>query len=105
MRCEVLAMQHTKVFWYFRIAAHRISHPRASIYTTKSRTYQRKEYCKCFEHHERLAMAAQEGVADDRHHVADRSRGAFRVGKAVGTAHEVVGGKVLEHVTEQTLDS
>src|ERR1700723_2101862 len=105
MRRQVFAVQYPKVLWYFGVAAHRIGHPRARIDTAKSSAYQCEEHRERFEHHERLAMAAQQRITNDRHHVANRSRRAFRVGKAIGTAHEVVSGEVFEHVTEQTLDS
>ena len=79
------------------VLAHRIGHASAGVHAAERGADQRQEHGDRLGQHEVLAMAlAQQSVADNDHHVADRRRGSCRALHRVPRVQEVVCGKILE---------
>ena len=74
MRRQVLAVQQTEMLGHFLVTPHRVGHARAGVDARQRGADQRQENRQRFHQHERRAMSAQQRVADDHHHVANRRR-------------------------------
>src|SRR5260370_13164257 len=101
---EILAMEQAKVLGTLLVSTHSVGHACARVDASQRGADESEEYGKRFDQHETLAVTAEHRVADNGHHVADRSCRSLGVIKAVKVVHEVIRGEVLDEVHEQALN-
>ena len=104
VRSEVLGVQHAEVLRHFIVLAHGVGDARAGIHARERGADQRQEHGEGLHQHEDAAAAlAEEGIADDDHHVADGRRRARGGRHRVPAAEEVVRREILDQITERPL--
>ena len=100
-----LGVQHAEVLGSLIVLAHRVGHASAGVHAAQRGADQRQEHRDRLSQHEVLAVAlAQQRIADNDHHVADRRGGACRALHRIPRVQEVVGREVLKQVAEQPLN-
>ena len=105
VRAERLGVQHAEVLGSLVVLAHGVGHAGAGVHAGQGGADQRQEDGDRLSQHEVLAMPRpKQGIADDDHHVADGRGGPGRALHGVARVEEVICRKVLEEITDQSLD-
>src|SRR5208337_4956982 len=99
-------MKHTKMRWHFLVASHCKGNANSSVDACKGRTNQREKHGDSLDKHEPPSRlrTSEDPRTNNLHHIADWcGRSAGGCGR-VPTVEEKVRSKILEEVTERTLN-